>query len=373
MIRLSIPAVLIVGFVSKMKRFGLKTFVTAGIIVTALGMAMLYGLRTNEYRSEEFLMDTLVSIRVYGRDTDQMRKAAAEAFDEMRRIHELTDRYAKPGTAAFLESDVCRINAGAGVRAIQVSDDVFKMLEIAKEYSTLTDGAFDITIGPVMDAWRFGQDEQRIPPSAEQLKDALTHVCSSNLILEKGNKTAFLAQAEMSLDLGAIAKGYATEKAAQTLIKHGINEALIDAGGNIRAVGKKDGKSPWSIGVQDPRNTSSLVAVLSLSEEAAVTSGDYNRFFTYEGKRYHHLISPHTGMPARENMSVTVIAKDAALADALSTSLFVLNADQAMEVIKRTEGAEVLMITSDGRIIISPGLINKIKVIPGEVYRYEQL
>lgn len=339
--------------------------------MVVLGGVMTYSQRAHEYRSDEFLMDTLVSIRVYGSNTDLMKKAVNEAFSEMRRIHELTDRFAPPDSAAFQDSDVCQINAAAGIKPVLVNNDVFIMLAIAKEYNEITNGAFDITIGPVIDVWGFGQPEQKVP-SIQELKEALAHVSSNNLILDREKQTAFLTKAGMSLDLGAVAKGYATERAASTLVKYGIKEALIDAGGNIRAIGKKDGKSPWNVGVQDPRDSTNLVAILSLDDEAAVTSGDYNRFFTYEGNRYHHLISPRTGMPARENTSVTVIAKDAVLGDVLSTSLFVLDSDQALEVIRKIEGTDVLIVTSKGRIITSPDIQNKIKIMPGEVYSYDQ-
>lgn len=366
-----LPVVHTVGFASSMKHFRLMIFVIVGILVTALGFMIFYGQRTREYRSDEFLMDTLVSIRVYGRDADLMKKAVADAFTEMRRINALTDRFAQPGSPAFLESNVCLINAQAGIKPVQVDDDVYAMLEMAKEYNEITGGAFDITIGPVMDAWEFGRLEQKVP-SARQLQEALALVNSEQLILNKEKRTAFLTEAGMSLDLGAIAKGYATDKAAQVLEQSGIKEALIDAGGNIRAIGRKDGKSLWNVGVQDPRDNANMVAILPLADEAAVTSGDYNRFFTYEGKRYHHLISPQTGFPAGENMSVTIIAGEAALSDILSTSLFMLNPEQGMELLSKIEGADALIITGDGRILTTPGLEGRVKVFTGEVYSYDR-
>lgn len=366
------PGVLTAAFASSMKSTFPKKLAFVIVALAAIGLIFHFsGGISREYQSQEFLMDTLVTIRVYGSDTEQMKLAVTEAFREMRRIQALTDRYAQPGTAAFLESDICRINAAAGVGPVQVEEDVFTLLQLAKEYNEITGGMFEITIGPVIDAWGFGSGEPSVP-SGRQLEQALALVGSKDLILNRTEQTAFLSKKGMSLDLGAIAKGYATEKAADVLAKYGIKEAIIDAGGNVKVIGKKEGKLPWKVGVQDPRDSGNLVAVLSLIDEAAVTSGDYNRFFVFEGKRYHHLLSPRTGFPAEENMSVTVVARDATLADILSTALFMLDQERALELLGRIEGAEALIIGAEGRILTSKGLQDKIQVSPGEVYSYDQ-
>jgi thiamine biosynthesis lipoprotein len=360
-----------VGFAGSMKRFPLIVLIIVSIMLTALGLMFFSSQRTREYKSEEFLMDTLVSIRVYGSDTDRLKRAVADAFTEMRRLNDLTDRFALPGTAAFETSNVCQINAAAGIEPVQVDEDVLAILEMAKKYHELTGGVFDITIGPVMDVWGFGRAEQRVP-SENELQQALAYVNSKKLVLDKEKRTAFLTEPGMSLDLGAIVKGYATDKAIQILQKHGVKEALLDAGGNIRVLGKKDGKSPWKIGIQDPRNSTNLVAVLSLVDEAAVTSGDYNRFFIRQGKRYHHLISPYTGRPAGENMSVTVVAGNATLADVLSTSLFMLNPEQALKLAGEIQGVDALIIAGEGRILTTVGLQDRVKITSGEVDSFEQ-
>jgi thiamine biosynthesis lipoprotein len=333
------------------------------LLMVAVGV-LLYGRRTSEYRSEEFLMDTLVTIRVYGKDKDNLRSAVMEAFAEMRRIADLTDRFPPRGTAARNLSDVCRINDLAGVKPVRVDKDVYGMLALAEKYHGLTEGAFDVTVGPVMDLWGFGGNNPHVPAAAD-IRKSLALVDAGRLELNGKERSAFLKKAGMSLDLGAVAKGYATEKAVQILKRHGIGKALIDAGGNIRVIGNNaDGKS-WRIGIKDPRSEGDILAVISLENAAAVTSGDYYRYFTADGKRYNHILKPWTGYPAADNMSVTVITKNAGLADILSTAFFVLEPKKAMEIAKRLKGVELFIVASEGRIMMTHGLEGRIEMKPG--------
>jgi thiamine biosynthesis lipoprotein len=323
--------------------------------------SVLYLRRPVEYRSDQFLMDTLVSIRVYGRNTGKLRKAVTEAYAEMHRISELTDRFPGKGTAAHAGSDVCRINDMAGVKPVRVDADVFAILEMARTCHDLTDGAFDVTIGPVMDLWGFGGKNPHVP-GARDIKALLGFVDNSRLVLNRKERTAFLAKAGMSMDLGAVAKGYATEKALQVLKRNGITKALIDAGGTIRVLGTNAGNGSWRVGIKNPWKSGDILAVLSLEDSAAVTSGNYYRYFEAGGRRYHHLLNPGTGYPATENTSVTVVARDAGLADILSTALFVLKPEKALETAKKLEGVEVFLVTGDGRFLYTPGLQGRMEL-----------
>ncbi|MDX9872680.1 MAG: FAD:protein FMN transferase [Clostridia bacterium] len=318
-------------------------------------------LQPREFTGEEFLMDTLVSISAYGADTDLLRSATNEAFAEMRRIEDLTDRFDAKKNPADPSSEVNRINEMAGIAPVPVGEDVFTMLQAAKAYFTLTKGAFDVTIGPVMDLWGFGRESYHVP-TEEELREALTLVDSDQLILDREKQTAYLAQPGMSLDLGAIAKGYAVERAAAVLRERGIERALINAGGNIRVLGERAQNTPWRIGVQDPRAPSELAGIVELTAEAATTSGDYNRVFTLDGKNYHHLISSLTGYPAEDNISVTVITPDAFQGDLLSTALFLLDSSEALRLAEELEDTEVFLITSGMNILYSSGLKEKIEV-----------
>ena len=346
------------------------------LVISLLSLAVLSGFyflllkQEHKLTSEEFLMDTLVSISTYGADTDFLQEATEKAFKEMRRIATLSDRFPSPGTTASELSEIVKTNSMAGIEPVVLNEDVFTMLQLAQEYSQLTKGEFDVTIGPILDLWGFGHDQQKVPTNNE-LEDVLPLVNYRNLILDKEKKSAFLSQKGMSLDLGAVAKGYAVEKAAQILQEEGVKKALINAGGNIRVIGKKTKTDFWKIGIQDPRDPLALIGILSLENEAAVTSGDYNRTIEIAGRSYHHLLSAQTGYPAGNNMSVTVVAPDAGQADLLSTSLFLLEPQQALALVAELSKVEVIIVTADKKILCSPGLKDKFVYSAGEGYSYD--
>lgn len=354
-----------------MNRRGLVLLIALLLLFSTLLATYLYSRRTREYASDQFLMDTLISIKVYGPDRELLRNAVTAAYTEMHRIAELADGFPQPGTAAFRSSDVCRINQQAGIAPVQVDPDILAMLLLSKKYNELSEGTFDVTVGPLMDLWGFGGNNPHVP-SPDQIRTALTLVGSRDLILNQQQRTAYLSRVGMKLDLGAIAKGYATEKALQVLKKQGINKALIDAGGNIRVLGRNQHDTPWRIGIKDPRKSDGIVAILSLEDQSAVTSGDYYRYFEVGGKRYHHILDPRSGYPASENMAATAITADAGLADVLSTVFFVLPAHKALEIAARIAGSDIFLITADRRILHSPSLKGRIELSSYASYRYDQ-
>lgn len=326
--------------------------------------------RLQEYASEQFLMDTLVTIRVYGHDPEVLRVAVAAAYGEMRRIADLVDRFPLSGTAACRLSDVCRINEEAGIKPVRVDADTLAMLVLAKKYHDLSGGAFAVTIGPVMDLWGFAENDPKVPVP-RRIAESLALVDNESLNVNSQEQTVYLQRVGMKLDLGALAKGYATEKALQALEKHGIKKALIDAGGNIRVLGTNARNTPWRIGIKDPRQADAMIAVLALEDAAAVTSGDYYRYFEEGGKRYHHILDPRSGYPASENMCVTVVTKDAGLADVLSTALFVSKGEEAVALAEKL-GVDLFLVSAEGRILHTPALAGRIEVKPGGTYRYDQ-
>jgi len=350
-----------------------KPFAFALSLLLIGGLAYLqYDRRTQEYRSDQFLMDTLITIKVYGHNPETLKKAVAEAYAEIRRIAELADGFPPIGTPAWKSSDVCRINDQAGRQAVRVDDDILTMLALAQKYHQLSEGAFDVTVGPLMELWGFGGNNPRVPEPG-RVQAALALVGSDKLVLNEQDRTAFLRQPGMKLDLGAIAKGYATEKALRILKDNGIESALIDAGGNIRTLGRNPDDAPWKIGIKDPRAADAIVAVLQLEDAAAVTSGDYYRYFEDSGKRYHHILDPRSGYPATAHMTATVVAKDAGLADILSTAFFVLPTEKALAMAGKMAGVGLFLITADGRILHTPALEGQLEVKSGaSSYRYDQ-
>lgn len=344
---------------------GRAKYICACALLIALVIATWFQFRVpSAYISEEFLMDTLVSVKAYGRNPATVRTGVHAAFAEMRRIAELADGFPKEGTAAARASDVCRINSQAGKRPVRVQADTMAMLVLAQRYSELSRGAFDVTVGPLMDLWGFSGPSPKVPEPA-RIRAALALVGSRDLVLDPPRGTAFLRRAGMKIDLGAVAKGYATESALRVLQRHGIRQALIDAGGNVRVLGESPRGGSWSIGVRDPRNGETVAAVLKLEDASAVTSGDYHRGFKEAGKRYHHILDPRTGYPADHNASVTVVTRDAGLADVLSTMFFVLPPDSSLDLAEQMDRVELVLIGADGRIRHSASLGERIQLKTG--------
>ncbi|SMB80987.1 thiamine biosynthesis lipoprotein [Desulfonispora thiosulfatigenes DSM 11270] len=328
-------------------------------------------LREYEYTSEEFIMDTFIKIKVYADNENKAKESTKKAFQEFKKIELLTNRFAKEETPEYEKSEIIKINKEAALRPVKVSQDVFEMISLAKEYSTETKGAFEITIAPVMDLWGFGTEKNNIPEDME-LRNKLDIVGSDKIILDRENNTVALAKNNMSLDLGAIAKGYATQKSVEALRNSGIEKAIVNAGGNIYVLGEKEKGNPWKIGIQDPRKEESIIAVLNLKDQVTVTSGDYQRYFEVNGKRYHHILDPRTAKPATGLLSVTVITDNSTKADILSTSFFVLGLDESLVYLEKHPDILAFFVTKDNKIIFSPGLKEIVELKESEDYSYEE-
>lgn len=306
---------------------------------------VLVGGGIKESSGSKFLMNTFVSIRAAGTSPDEPIQAA---FDEMQRIESLMSRHI-PG------SDVFRINQGAGGRPVKISDETFHVIWESIKYADITGGAFDISIGPLMDVWNFGATDPSVP-EPEQINQARSLVGWELIELNSEDVTVRLPLHGMSIDLGGVAKGYAAQEGARVLREHGISHALIDVGGNIVTIGSRPDGEAWQIGIRDPRGKSienTIGPTLYVSDCAIATSGDYERFFIYAGKRYHHILHPETGMPADTVQSVTVIAKDSLYADILSTAVFVMGPDKGMDLIEALDGVSAMIVTGSGDTLFS--------------------
>ncbi|MDD3269283.1 MAG: FAD:protein FMN transferase [Syntrophomonadaceae bacterium] len=321
-----------------------------------------------EYCRENFIMDTLIRIRVFSSDPESGAKALDEAFAEFARIGNLSDKFAEKNLSEPEISDVYRVNKYAGIKAVKVSEDTLAMLEKSQYFADVSNGAFDVTVGPVMDLWGFGQAQYHLP-SDRELKQKLTLVGYMRIVINKQQKTVFLPQKGMSIDLGGIAKGYATDRAAQKLRQMGIKSAIINAGGNIYALGSKPDNSSWLAGIQDPREKSRLAAIIKVNDTAVVSSGDYERYFISKGIRYHHILDPSAGKPARKAISTTIVAPSAADADVLSTALFVLGPEKGMALLEKLPGIKAVFIDEHKNITYSPALQNQIDFTDGGGYQ----
>lgn len=289
-----------------------------------------------------FAMDTLIYLEVYG---DGAQAAVTEAVEKL---------YFLDGTLSAVkeDSEVSKINKSDGSFA-QVSNEVLEQLNAALEVSHRSGGAFDISILPLAALWGFGTEGARVP-SGEEIEAARRYVDYRRI--EVSGSSVRLTEG-MSITLGAIAKGYASQALADLFEGRGISSALVSLGGNVQVVGSKPDGSKWRIALQDPVNAGETAGILELSDVAAVTSGGYERYFEQEGKIYHHILDPKTGSPSESGLvSVTIVCENGMTADALSTALFVLGEGEAIEYWRNFGGFEALLITDDGRLLVTEGL-----------------
>ncbi|MDQ7782952.1 MAG: FAD:protein FMN transferase [Desulfomonilaceae bacterium] len=308
------------------------------------------------HKETRFLMGTFVEVTVKG-PAQEAKRAVGAVFDEMKRVEELTSFHTSSG--------LTQVNASAGQGSVQADPELATLVGESLSFARETDGAFDPTLGPLAKLWNFSAGEPRLPEDSE-IKAALDKRGWQHVTVDASSGTITLPREQMSLDLGGIAKGYSLDRARLVLVKLGVQSALINAGGDILAVGEKSPGHPWRIGVQDPRNPNGLVAVATLRDRVIVTSGDYERFFVHEGKRYHHILNPETGYPAGGLRSVTIIAADGVRADAMATAVFGLGAKRGLEYVEKTPDVEGFLIDANGEMFFTSGAADLIQTTDGQ-------
>jgi FAD:protein FMN transferase len=260
------------------------------------------------------------------------------------------------------ESDIVRLNEAAGTAPVTVSRDVMEALRVARDVGDWTDGAFDVTFGALSDVWKFDHDQDNRIPTPEEIARRVPLVDYRALDLNTSAGTAYIAGRGMRAHLGGIGKGYAVDRAAEILRSRDIRDFMIQFGGDLY-VGGRRGERPWRLGIRDPRGPAdSIFAAIDLTDSAFSTSGDYERFFLRNGRRYHHILDPKTGEPAHGSRSVTIVAGNATLADALSTGVFVLGPEKGMTLIERLPRVEGVIVTSDNRLLVSSGLKGRLEI-----------
>ena len=336
----------------------------AGILIFGMILS-LTACKETSAEKQVFAMDTVMMLTAYG---DQGEAALKEAEIELYRLEALLSKTDESST-------VSRLNDAAGVE-VAAEDEVLELLNLAKKYSEATEGAFDITIAPVVSAWGFTEDAYRVPDAAE-LEKLLKSVSSDNITMN-GNAVALTPGTE--IDLGGIAKGYASDRMAEIFREHGITRGTAVLGGNALAVGTREDGEPWRVGVKDPKNAEGVVGLVHLTDAYAVTSGGYERYFEENGKIYHHIIDPANGYPAESGLvSVTVIAdckeagtRNGTMCDALSTALFVMGEEQALEFWRTSElDFDLVLVTEDDRVVMTGGIADRFTESEGSGYIYE--
>jgi thiamine biosynthesis lipoprotein len=299
-------------------------------------------------KQTRFIMGTYVTMYAGG-----PRQKALEAIDlAMGRMEEV-DRKFNPHDAS---SPLYAYNT----TGTPISDpEVIELLKIALQVSRDSGGAFDVTIYPVTELWGFSTDTPKLP-TPEQIAERLAKVDYRQIVITDGTLTS--DGSGVGIELGGIAKGYAVGQGAKVLKEQGITSAIIDAGGDVYAIGKRDGR-PWKVGIRHPRKEG-ILGYVEVEDKAVMGSGDYERFFIQDGKRYHHIIDPKTGYPASELTSVTVIHSDPVTADAWATALFVMGPDEGLAKADATPGMAAIVVTAGGDIKASSGLDEQLKHLP---------
>ena len=337
----------------------LIALLTAGFL-----MITLAGCQKKEAAAQIFAMDTVMNMAAYGGSAE---KALAETEAEILRLEQLLSR-------TDADSEVSRLNTAGGA-PVDIHADVETLIRSAGAFSAATDGAFDITIAPVVSAWGFTEDAYRVPEQAE-LEALLETVGMEHVTLADGQAAL---EGGTRIDLGGIAKGYASDRAAEIFDAHKVEHGQAALGGNILLVGPKPDGTAWRVGVQDPArpNEDAYAAIVALEDAFAVTSGSYQRYFEQDGAIYHHIIDPANGYPADSGLtSVTVVTDrrsgSGTMCDALSTALFVMGEERALEFWRSgVYDFELILVTEDGRVVVTAGLETALTEIEESGYTYE--
>lgn len=311
-----------------------------------------------EYESEILAMGTIVELKICGEDAEIIIK---EVEDEIRLLEKNMNFYS-------LESELTKLNDEG---YLKVSEELFKVVEIAKEVSHETKGFFDITCAPLVKLWGIFSDKERIPKD-EEIEKTLELVGYKEVLLNYNEKSITFNKKGQSIDLGAIAKGYAADKAMAIYKKRNLEYGYINLGGNVSVYKSPPNKDYWTVGIQDPRKTrNKFIGAVLVKDKSVVTSGNYERNFEWDGNTYGHLISPKTGYPIEgEFLSVTVVADESVYADAFATGLFLMDFEDAIEIAEKNENIEVILVTKDNKIYVTRGIRDSFLLVEDSGYNY---
>lgn len=293
---------------------------------------------------EFFAMDTYMEVDAYGENGE---KAVAKAEKEVNKL----DSILSTGKST---SEISKLNKN---KKQVVSADTMSLIKESVKISKETNSAFNPTIYPLMELWGFTTKNYYVPKDNE-IKPLLNHMDIDNIKIDERKNEVSFKDSNMKIDLGAIAKGYTSSKIIDIFKENNIKSGMVTLGGNVQVLGKKPDGSLWKVGIQNPIGEDEYLGVLQTSDKAVITSGGYERNFTKNGKTYHHILDPSNGYPANNGLtSVTIISSDGTLADALSTSLFVMGKDKAIDFYKKSNyNFDFILYTSDNKLIISDGI-----------------
>lgn len=339
-----------------------RVAIFVAILVVFLGIVWVQVQNQSQKRYQvQFFdcFDTVTTITGYAKNQEEFSEKMDLLKEKLLYYHQLYDIYHTYDGIKNLKS----INDAAGTEPVKVESEIIELLKFGKELYEKTGGKIHIAYGSVLSLWHdfreqgINNPQQAKLPGQDELKRRAEHTSMENLILDMEASTVYLADSKMSLDVGSIGKGYAVSRIGAYARELGMEHVLISVGGNVCAVGAKADGTPWLVGVENPDKESDepYVNSLELSDASIVTSGDYQRYYEVDGRRYCHIIDPETGMPAEFFPSVTVMAEDSGMADAFSTALFVMGQEEGLALVEELEDVEALWVMEDGGIRCSSG------------------
>lgn len=315
------------------------------------------------------LFDTVTKIVGYAKNEEEFTEYTQLVYDELKVYHELYDIYHDYDGI----NNIKTINDNAGIKPVRVDQKIIDLIKFSKEIYELTDGKTNIALGSVLTMWHEYREsgtqdpENASLPPMEELKKRAEHTKIDDIILNEEESTVYLKDPEMSLDVGSVGKGYATEQVSNDLKEKGYTHVMLSVGGNLKAVGTKltdnNEEIPWSAGIQNPdmESENTNLYILNLEDYCLVTSGVYQRYYTVDGKQYHHIIDPTTLMPSDYFLSVSIVCRDSGMADVLSTALFSMSYEDGLKYIEKLEDTQVLWVFKDGSMKYTKGFEEMIK------------
>ena len=347
------------------------TRMTAALLAAVLSLSLLVGCKPKKeltrYTTIFYdVFDTVTQVIAYCESEEEFNTQMQALHQDLIAYNQLYDIYNDYDGVVNVKT----INDNAGKAPVQVDDRILSMLELARQMYDLTGGKINIAMGSVLGIWhdyreaaeQNASEADNTLPTQEELEAAAQHCDINDLVIDEEAKTVYLSDPEMSLDVGSVGKGYAVEMVCRAAQARGLTSALVSVGGNLRAIGTKPDGSQWTGGVENPWNASEVYttdslfgAAINMSDMALVTSGDYQRYFVVDGKRYHHLIDPDTLWPAAYFNSVTVLCPDSGMADCLTTGLFCMPLEEGQKLVESLDGVEAMWCTPDQQAVASSG------------------
>lgn len=319
------------------------------------------------YRESRNAMYTLCTITVVSDSPIKAKKAIDAAYAEIKRLEALLNYYAD-------DSEISAINRYAGKSPVKVHRETYELIRKAVRLADATDGSFNPAVGPLVKLWEAARKTPEHPlPSEEEISATLRLIDYSKIHINEGKYEIFLEEEGMEIDLGGIAKGYAADRAINTIKGSGIQSALVSIAGDIRGEGVRNGNKPWIVGIQNPRSTGGespqadhIISTIALTDAAVSTSGDYERFFFKEGRRYHHIIDPRTGYPTTSRLiSVSVVGSEGVTADGISTGVFVLGPERGIALLESLRLGGIL-VDEDKNVYLTESLRGVIHMLQDE-------